>query len=461
MEVKAKHYLPLAGLLVLMVIQKCSLCDAAGLSPSFPRQEITDTPNDWRLMLSNQGQTVVQTKFSNMPMNFLRNETECLSDHQYTHPPDIDGVSYLSDGKMLNATLWLSDTLNQLPSIPNSTILQSTHGEIPYIVLYGMSLTVHSAYDIPGKNDYALYLRKEASMNSWNKTLIEHSAAGEMSSGEYRSVDNSEIKRSFSSYFGNGTDEIVPWKQKGYVNLSLDLARLNYPDQYDLFFYTYDFFIKNGQLCRLDDATQRVFVPPPQFALSTLPASVELRPGEETNIQVQIKANTNLTSPQVLLYSNSTNGIGLHFNSNRTAIPSSGVSTSHLNIKIPQYITPAPYTLPIFANVSIPMDIKLRRSIATGEVLNSLPQNLSRVSYLTVIVNQPLRWDEQIKDFWDKLGSPITFIYGIIAVAVPWILNDIRKKLKKRNRKRPIERVAGEASRNRFKGALGYWSDTS
>lgn len=133
-------------------------------------------------MLSNQDQTVIQTKFSNMPMNFLRNETECLSDHQYAHPPDIDGVSYLSDGKMLNATLWLSDTLNQLPSIPNSTILQSTHGEIPYIVLYGMSLTVHSAYDIPGKNDYALYLRKEASINSWNKTLIEHSAAGEMSS---------------------------------------------------------------------------------------------------------------------------------------------------------------------------------------------------------------------------------------------------------------------------------------
>jgi type II restriction/modification system DNA methylase subunit YeeA len=32
----------------------------------------------------------------------------------------------------------------------------------------------------------------------------------------------------------------------------------------------------------------------------------------------------------------------------RTAVPSFGISTSHLNIKIPQNITPAPYTMRYF-----------------------------------------------------------------------------------------------------------------
>jgi hypothetical protein len=34
------------------------------------------------------------------------------------------------------------------------------------------------------------------------------------------------------------------------------------------------------------------------------------------------------------------------------------------------------------------------------------------------------------------LGAPITFIYGIIAIGLPWILNEIKKKLKKNKYKK-------------------------
>jgi hypothetical protein len=423
MKIKGNSPLPLIGLVIVIIIDEFLLNNVLALSSSFPRQEITDPPHDWKLLLANQPKTLIQTQFGNRELNFSNNEKECLSDHQYLHPPNIDGVTYVSNGRTLNATLWLSDVFKELPLTGNNMIRQLSSGEMPYTVLYGMSMDIHTPYDTTG-TDYSLYLRRSVSSKSWNMTIIEHSP-----SGETRIADNSDIKNRYSSFFGNGTDEVTPWIKKGYVNLSFDLAKLNYPNQYDLFFYAQDNFIKNGRLCRLVDITQRIFVPPPEFVISTLPNSVELRPGEEKNIQVQVKANTSIAS-QVLLYTNNTKGITLNFNSNRTAIPSFGVATSYLNIKVPQNITPAPYTLPIFANISTPVEIKPRRSSITGEAITSSPQNLSKISFFTMTVNNPLTWDEQIKNFWDKLGSPITFIYGIIVVAVPWGLNEIRKKLK-------------------------------
>jgi hypothetical protein len=312
------------------------------------------------------------------------------------------------------------------PEANSSDTIQNSLNEIPYMVLYGMSMDVRSAYDTIG-TDYAHYLQKTTFNKNWNILVIEHSPSGATRNSESYDIDN----KTYSSFFGNGTDEIVPGLKKGYVNFLFDLSKINYPDQYSLFFYTFDFFIKDGQLCRLADVTQTVFVPPPKFSISTIPASVELRPGEEKNVLIRLNANTTLSSPsQVLLYTNDTKGIMLNFKPNRTAIPSFGVTTSTLNIHIPGNMTPAPYTLPLFSNITIPMDIKPRRNSVTGEVLNSSPQTLLANSFITITVNEPMKWDERIKDFWDKLGSPITFIYGVIVATVPWVLNYLRVKFK-------------------------------
>jgi hypothetical protein len=61
---------------------------AVALSPSFPREEIRDRPFDWRNIDKQEG---------------------TLDGNPYT---DIRRVNYFSDGKYLNATLWLRGTLN-------------------------------------------------------------------------------------------------------------------------------------------------------------------------------------------------------------------------------------------------------------------------------------------------------------------------------------------------------------
>src|SRR5919109_4883300 len=76
-------------------------------SPSFVRQEINDGTNDWILATSNK-------------LLEAQNVSECAewnpSLKQYSFPsPDIQSVSYISDGKTLNATLWLSDKFAKTP----------------------------------------------------------------------------------------------------------------------------------------------------------------------------------------------------------------------------------------------------------------------------------------------------------------------------------------------------------
>jgi hypothetical protein len=89
-------------------------------APSFVRQEIIDGTNDWILATSNK-------------LLEARNISECAewnpSLKEYTFPsPDIQSVSYISDGKTLNATLWLSDKFAKTP-LPIKDSLASSNGE--------------------------------------------------------------------------------------------------------------------------------------------------------------------------------------------------------------------------------------------------------------------------------------------------------------------------------------------
>jgi hypothetical protein len=90
-------------------------------SSSFVRQEIDDDINDWILATSN------------LPL-VARNMSECAewnpSLKQYSFPsPDIQSVSYISDGRTLNATLWLSDKFAKTPLPINDTEASSNGGK--------------------------------------------------------------------------------------------------------------------------------------------------------------------------------------------------------------------------------------------------------------------------------------------------------------------------------------------
>jgi hypothetical protein len=88
-------YLPWSGLLVLVILYSFLSNNVLALSASFPRQEITDPSNDWKLLLSLQNTALIQNQSGNTVLDLSRNEKACLSDHQYMHPFDIQGVTYL------------------------------------------------------------------------------------------------------------------------------------------------------------------------------------------------------------------------------------------------------------------------------------------------------------------------------------------------------------------------------
>jgi hypothetical protein len=222
MKIIDNYCLPLISLIVIIVVFAFFLNNAFALSPSFQRQKIVDRSH-WKLIVPSTYLTIIQTPVGNRVLNLSNNSAECLLSHQYLNSSYIDGVTYFSDGRTLNATLWLSDMFKELPLINNDTMLRSFFGEIPYLRIYGMSLAIHTPYSTP-ETDYTFSLRRNAISKIWNISLIEHSP-----SGETRTAYNSTIKSNiYRSFFGNGTT--------GFVNLSLDLAKFNYPNDYDLFF---------------------------------------------------------------------------------------------------------------------------------------------------------------------------------------------------------------------------------
>jgi hypothetical protein len=75
------------------------LYDVLAISPSFDHQQIEDIDNDMSII--RDPQDVVPN------IDVARYLGECqLAQNDY--PPDISGITYTSDGKRLNATLWLS-----------------------------------------------------------------------------------------------------------------------------------------------------------------------------------------------------------------------------------------------------------------------------------------------------------------------------------------------------------------
>jgi hypothetical protein len=72
------------------------------ISPLFPRQVVIDRTNDW-----------ASSNFLDAPTSSL-NASQCKEvDSFFSSMPDIEEINYLSDGKTLNATIWLSSSFKE------------------------------------------------------------------------------------------------------------------------------------------------------------------------------------------------------------------------------------------------------------------------------------------------------------------------------------------------------------
>ena len=118
-------------------------------------------------------------------------------------------------------------------------------------------------------------------------------------------------------------------------------------------------------------------------------------------------------------------------------IPSYGVATVPLAISSVENASIGPYTLFIFANSSFPPEEIIKpEGFTQDNSSNFLPysaklsENIFTQSSIAANLLEPLTGIDQLSIFWDKLGAPISFIYGILAGISPWIYKKIKERVK-------------------------------
>jgi hypothetical protein len=79
----------------------------------------------------------------------------------------MKGVSYFSDGKVLNATIWLSGTFNKVP-IPSAIRIPT----------YTLGIGIIQSYNTSAKVDYAVTVQWNPLNQAWSRTLVEFLANG-------------------------------------------------------------------------------------------------------------------------------------------------------------------------------------------------------------------------------------------------------------------------------------------
>ena len=85
------------------------------------------------------------------------------------------------------------------------------------------------------------------------------------------------------------TLQVSSEKDKNYVKLDLDLKSILYPPRYRIFFYAYS--LENNKSWLLDPV-RWIYVPPPEFSMSTSPATLDITAGDKGTIELNVNSTT-------------------------------------------------------------------------------------------------------------------------------------------------------------------------
>ncbi len=374
------------------------------LSPSFELQELTNENRHW-----------VQT--------YGNSDTHLKSNHT-----DILAVDYISDGKTLNATIWLSS------GFQNSSAFDSANNKSFKKLSYGMLIDADSNTKT-GYNgaDYDFYVESVAGKLSGYLYQLS-------STGGFRLVGS---KINFTQSFAEST--LGP----GYVNLHLDLSSINSPSKYNLLFYTAESFKSN----EVRQFTSWVNIPPPSLQITTAPSSIIIRQGEEQLIPARIKSTSGFSNDVINITlddinsannNNKNYNTGVGFNSSELHIKAQRNQPPLFKIAVPQQTPLGIYTIPLIvtirepsvATITKPISINTRGGTVDPEF--ELSKKYPTVGYLTkpinltVIVISPRSISDQFRDFWTIYGQFIGIFAGAFVGAFAKLLFD-RIKDKKEN----------------------------
>ena len=393
-------------------------------SPSFSRQEVGDDERD------------------GININGLAG-TQTVDDYKdpLDNSTDILKITYLSDAKNLNASLWLGGNFTKDPAAKGAEA-----------VVYGMLVDVDSNPRTGFQGvDYQLEVQWMNSSKIWNMFL-----------GEYPSVDNASL-RDPAEYLKildikqNYTDFFVD--NKPYITLSLPLDDVAFPSKFKAMYYGIVIYDSSNMVV---DLGSWIDIPPADLTISTLPNPVVIRQGEQKNIAVQLKSNDGVIS-NVASFLPIENYSKIDMQSNNVDEPegaaggsSGGEPQSSSNMGPTTFITRVAsdaeigeYTIPILVNIStgsvFPSEF-LRLSNFTFSVPTK--GNILTVANLTMTVTEPVTTQEQIKEFWGAYGGIITLVgAGFGGGLASYVLDRVKSRKNNNKNSDNRERTGGSVNR--------------
>jgi hypothetical protein len=381
MLVQIKCFLSLLIIFVLLILLYQSSSRIFAVSPSFIRQEVRDGGgiNDWTFYDAN------------------RKNIRSI-DRDLINTGDIVSVDYFSDGKKLDVTFWLSKPFEEAP--------------ITHLPIYGIYIDADSNPSTGGSAgvDYRVKIQWNNATKSWQEIIEEVSMLETVKilhqdnnfTGFFKKDDN------FPHAINNVS--LNSWYLGSnccYVHFTLDLTSINFPSQYVLTFFINDEFIDahHNKMFRLD-STRQTRVPSPKFDITTLPQTIELRPGEEKTIEAQINSTSYLEA-HVLLAANASKEIELNFIPNEVYVPANGISNSFLKVKALEAADQHPYTSSLIAGIVFP-------SVGPDNqyMFISKDPDMLATSHLIVTVLPPMTFPEHFSNFWHTYGDALNLIGG-------------------------------------------------
>jgi hypothetical protein len=259
-------------------------------------------------------------------------------------------------------------------------------------------------------SDYAVYTQWDRATNHWTQDLYQLSLRQPTLPSEKKVLQSTPIPANFTN---------TPINRGSHIDIPLKLSYIGYPTSY---------LVNSGLVltfsvagvspgCIVEETTMWIPLPPPKINFYTIPNSLTLRPGDETNIQVHANSST----PSVVLLNASSNELKTEFYPKSIDLSSSPVGTSTLHIKAsPDIIKNAKGTtefpLPIKGNVSFPIGTI---DTSTGFYVHHTPVGLEHVvAYPEITIkNAPNLWEEIVS--WFQFIQPnLTLIQALVAAVV-------------------------------------------
>jgi len=314
---------------------------------------------------------------------------------------DIQKITYSSDGKAVNATLWLGGEIMYDPSKFGANL-----------VAYGALIDIDNN-PFTGKLgvDFQKEIQWTNRTSSWSDLLVEYPSGNRVN---YRIL---ELNKNDTNFIDMNTNQT-------FVPISLDLKSITSPSSFKVIYYSVVAYSNSKTII---DLSNWINMPAPKYTFSTTPYPVVLRQGQEKIIGILLESNSGSPKIENYIRTGSNSPINIELNPSKFAN-----SPTSLKITVPNEASVGNYIIPILTNVSIgtifPSDyVEFTNNFKTLNI--SVPtEGFTTISAnLTVSVIEAETISERVKEFWGVYGALISLIGAGFAGGVSTYLFDYLK----------------------------------